>query len=69
MTHIHVRNVHKRLQKKDGLETHMHNNHQPINCKFCSVSVKGLNELKNHVKQQHGTYTCEECAQAFTKKR
>ena len=32
---------------------HIQNNHKLINCKCCSVSVKGLNELKKHVKQQH----------------
>ena len=56
--------------RKDRLETHIQNNHLPFNCKFCSLSVKGLNELKKHVKQHHEkeSYTCEECAQPFTRK-
>ena len=56
--------------RKDRLETHIQNNHLPFNCKFCSLSVKGLNELKKHEKQHNEkeSYTCEECAQPFTRK-
>ena len=60
---IHVRNVHNLLQKKGRLETHIQNNHQPVNCKFCSISVKGLNELKKHEKQHQNNQdmVCEFC--------
>ena len=51
MGHIHVRNVHKLLQKKDRLETHMQNNHQNMICEFCGFIVKGENELQKHVKK------------------
>ena len=78
----HIRSVHTKdfpypcedcdhgFRSKDRLETHIQNNHQTFNCKFCSISVKGLNELKKHVKQHHEkeSYTCEECAQSFTRK-
>ena len=55
---------------KGRLVTHIQNNHLPFNCKFCSISVKGLNELKKHEKQHHekASYTCEQCAQSFTRK-
>ena len=48
----------------------MQNNHKQFNCKFCSISVKGLNELKKHEKQHHEkeSYTYEQCAQSFTRK-
>ena len=78
----HIRSVHTKdfpypcedcdhgFRSKGRLETHIQNNHQTFNCKFCSISVKGLNELKKHVKQHHEkeSYTCEECAQSFTRK-
>ena len=78
----HIRTVHTKdfpypcedcdhgFRSKGRLETHIQNNHQTFNCEFCSISVKGLNELKKHVKQHHEkeSYTCEECAQSFTRK-
>ena len=78
----HIRSVHTKdfpypcedcdhgFRSKGRLETHIQNNHQTFNCKVCSISVKGLNELKKHVKQHHEkeSYTCEECAQPFTRK-
>ena len=78
----HIRSVHTKdfpytcedcdlgFIRKDRLVHHTQNNHQPFICKFCSINVKGLNELKKHVKQEHEkeSYTCEECAQPFTRK-
>ena len=71
----HIRSVHTKdfpypcedcdhgFRSKGRLETHIQNNHQPFNCELCSISLKGLNELKKHEKQHQNNQdmVCEFC--------